>query len=103
MESINSRIENMSREISDLKEAFNKVHNNDKTKNEFYTVSGFAKHHNISINFKQSGELGKEATKYCNKKGLSVSRKPITPYISIDSYPYDVLKAVFEDYFGINL
>lgn len=103
MESFNSRIETMEREISDLKEAFNKVHNNDTSKKEFYTISGFAKRHNISINFKQSGELGKEAVKYCNNKGLSVSRKPIAHDISIDSYPYDALKAVFEEYFGINI
>lgn len=103
MESFNSRIEDMSREMSDLKEVFNKVHNNDMTKNEFYTVSGFAKCHDISINFKQSGELGKKAIKYCNNNGLSVSRKPVSPDTFINSYPYDALKAVFEDYFDINL
>lgn len=103
MESFNSRIETMEREISELKEAFNKVHNNDMTKKELYTVSGFAKCHDISINFKQSGELGKKAIKYCNNNGLSVSRKPVSPDTFINSYPYDALKAVFEDYFDINL
>lgn len=103
MESTNKKFENMDREIKNIKEAFNIIQNN-KPGQEFYTVFEFAKYHDIVILYPHVRELGKKAAKYCDEYKLPIDRKPGSePDTFINAYPYDVLKTVFEDYFGINL
>ena len=103
MESTNNKFETMGREINDLRETFNRVHNN-MLGYGFYTISGFAKSHNIPITYEQSGELAKEAVMYCKDYGFPIDSKPgYEPDTFINAYPYDVLKVVFEEYFGIEL
>ena len=71
---------------------------------KFYTITEFAKLHNLSVIYQQNVELGKKAINYCNEYGLHIDRKPgVDPDTTINSYPYDVLKVTFEDYFGIKL
>lgn len=103
MESANKKFETMDKEINNLKEAFNSIHN-DTLGHEFYTVSEFAKCNNIYILYLQARELGKKATKYCKEYGLPIDSKPGNePDTFVNSYPRNVLKTVFEEYFGINL
>ena len=103
MESANKKFEIMDKEINNIKEAFNITHD-DKLGREFYTVFEFAKYHDIVVLYPHVRELGKKATKYCKEYGLPIDSKPGNePDTFINSYPYDVLKTVFEDYFGINL
>lgn len=103
MDSTDRKFEVMGREINDLRETFNRVHNN-MLGYGFYTISGFAKSHNIPITYEQSGELAKEAVMYCKDYGFPIDSKPgYEPDTFINAYPYDVLKTVFEEYFDINL
>ena len=90
--------------INNLTEAFNSIHNN-KPGHEFYTVYEFAKYNDICILYPQLIiELGKKAVKYCNKYDFPIDSKPGSePDTFINTYPYNVLKTVFEEYFGINL
>lgn len=102
MESANKKFETMDKEINNLKEAFNSIHNN-KPGHEFYTVFEFAKCNNICILYLQARELGKKATKYCKEYGLPIDSKPGNePDTFVNSYPRNVLKIVFDDYFGVN-
>lgn len=103
MESANKKFDTMDREIKNIKEAFNIIQNN-KPGQEFYTVFEFAKYHDIVILYPHVRELGKKATKYCKEYGLPIDSKPGNePDTFVNSYPRNVLKTVFEDYFGINL
>lgn len=103
MESTNEKFKTMSREIDEMREILNRAHDN-TLGHEFYTVTEFAKCHNIGIIYPQAIELGKKAVKYCDEYGFTIYRKPGNePDTFINSYHYDVLKTVFEEYFGINL
>lgn len=103
MDSTNNKFNNIDKEINILKETFNRVHNN-MLGYGFYTISGFAKSHNIPTTYGQSGEIAKEAIAYCRDYGFPIDSKPgYEPDTFINAYPYDVLKVVFEEYFDINL
>lgn len=99
----NTRFKKVDDEIAELKRDFDDIQK-DITKDKFYKVTEFAKLHNIILKYKQSIELGQKAIKYCDDNRYTINREPGTVVDTfINSYPYDVLKTVFEDYFGIKL
>ena len=70
------------------------------TRPDYYAISGYARKHKKPVDKIIGAQLGKKATAICNQRGFVIGKVNDEKYGDVGSYPADVLKEVFDEYFG---
>jgi hypothetical protein len=65
------------------------------TNSQYFTISGYARLHNISVNLPLAQQLGIAATKICEIMGYMIDDCPDSRFGRVNMYPKDVLDEVF--------
>ena len=68
------------------------------TEEGFFSISTFAKIVGLPVSLETARELGIEATKLCEDRGIMVSSIPHQIFGRVHIYPYKILREIFDDY-----
>jgi len=66
---------------------------------DYFAVAGYAALNGIAVSLPVAAALGKLATKECKEQNIMMGKVNHAHYGQINTYPYDVLKNVFAEYF----
>lgn len=80
-----------------LEQRISKLETKFTTNPEYYTIVGYGTLHNISVNLKLAGRLGRKASALCKQKGVQTDSCPDPRFGKVKMYPENILKQVFEE------
>lgn len=67
---------------------------------DYYAIAGYASLVNRKIDVPTAAKLGMKAKALCHRLGASIGRIPDPRFGMVGTYPIDVLKTVFDEFFG---
>lgn len=73
------------------------------TPNDYFTIAGFASLEGQPVDVKIAADLGRKATALCNQLGYIMGTMPDPRFGRVKTYPKEVLKTVFDDYFKLKV
>ena len=87
------------KDLIEVKQDIKELKAKQTTSPEYYTIVGFAKLNDISVNIKLASRLGRQATKLCKQLALLIDEIPDPRFGRVKMYPKKVLKQVFKSFF----
>ena len=68
-----------------------------QTRPEYFTVAGYATLFRCPVSMKESGMIGRKASKICKERGFTIDETPDARWGKVGMYPKNVLDEVFNE------
>lgn len=85
--------------ISNVEEKIKVIEAQNTIVPDYFAVAGYASLNGIAVSLPVAAALGKLATKECKEQNIMMGKVNHAHYGQVNTYPYDVLKNVFAEYF----
>jgi prophage antirepressor-like protein len=83
-------------ELEEIKKEVRLLDARTRTRENYFTIVGYASLNGISVNRNQAAALGIRASRICNNRGIEMDTTPDPRFGRVKLYPSEILDEVFE-------